>query len=136
MAGAARSMRQHTSECWLLIRCTTAAGRARRGALDQAGTPAGWYSVMNPSTAVAATVSGLARYIWPGPERPGKLRFCAEMTTWSLLELAPGPALMQAPQDGSTIWTPALLKIASYPCASQYRFTSWAPYWMKNFTSG
>jgi hypothetical protein len=36
---------------------------------------------MNPATALAATVSGLARYICPGPLRPGKLRFWALITS-------------------------------------------------------
>ena len=41
----------------------------------------GSYSTMYPATALAATVSGDARYIWPGPLRPGKFRFCALITT-------------------------------------------------------
>src|SRR6185369_2655744 len=73
---------------------------------------AGSYSVMYPATALAATVSGDARYIWPGPLRPGKLRFCALMTIWSGLVETPGPALMQAPHDGSMMVAPAFSKIA------------------------
>ena len=41
----------------------------------------GSYSTMYPATALAATVKGDARYICPGPLRPGKLRFCALITT-------------------------------------------------------
>src|ERR1700676_4136602 len=40
----------------------------------------GSYSTMYPATALAATVNGDARYICPGPLRPGKFRFCALMT--------------------------------------------------------
>jgi len=56
-----------------------------------------------PAIALAATVSGLAKYINPGPDRPGKFRLIALTVTWSGLLLTPGPALMQAPQDGSII---------------------------------
>jgi hypothetical protein len=35
---------------------------------------------MYPATALAATVRGLAKYICPGPLRPGKFRFCALIT--------------------------------------------------------
>src|SRR3954466_12697913 len=76
---------------------------------------AGWYSVMNPATALAATVSGEARYICPGPERPGKLRFCALITIWSGRVETPGPALMQAPQLGSITIAPAFWKTSRYP---------------------
>src|ERR1700761_8072809 len=69
----------------------------------------GSYSTMCPATALAATVYGLARYIWPGPLRPGKLRFCALTTICSGLVETPGPALMQAPQLGSITIAPALL---------------------------
>ena len=48
---------------------------------DEAETQLGSYSTMWPATALAATVSGLAKYICPGPLRPGKLRFWALMTT-------------------------------------------------------
>jgi hypothetical protein len=65
---------------------------------------------MCPATALAATVSGLAKYICPGPLRPGKLRFCALITICSLLVETPGPALMHAPQLGSMIRAPAFLK--------------------------
>src|ERR1700686_955834 len=61
----------------------------------------GSYSPICPATALAATVSGLARYICPGPLRPGKLRFCALITTCSGRVVTPGPALMHAPQLGS-----------------------------------
>src|SRR5882672_3593940 len=67
----------------------------------------GWYSTMYPATALAATVKGEARYICPGPLRPGKFRFCALMTTWSGRVETPGPALMQAPQLGSRTCAPA-----------------------------
>src|SRR5678816_3153307 len=33
----------------------------------------GSYSTMYPATALAATVSGLAKYICPGPLRPGQM---------------------------------------------------------------
>src|SRR6476660_3786825 len=66
-----------------------------------ASLPFGSYSTMYPATALAATVYGLARYISPGPLRPGKLRFCALITTCSERVVTPGPALMQAPQLGS-----------------------------------
>jgi hypothetical protein len=56
---------------------------------------------MYPATALAATVSGLAKYICPGPLRPGKLRFWALITTCSGRVVTPGPALMHAPQLGS-----------------------------------
>ena len=58
-------------------------------------------------TALAATVSGEARYICPGPLRPGKFRFCALITIWSGRVETPGPALMQAPQLGSMTIAPA-----------------------------
>jgi hypothetical protein len=41
----------------------------------------GSYSTIYPATALAATVNGEAKYICPGPLRPGKLRFCALITT-------------------------------------------------------
>ena len=66
----------------------------------------GSYSTMYPATALAATVRGEARYIWPGPLRPGKLRFWALITTWSGRVETPGPALMQAPQLGSITCAP------------------------------
>jgi hypothetical protein len=65
---------------------------------------------MYPATALAATVSGEARYICPGPLRPGKFRFCALMTIWSGRVETPGPALMQAPQLGSMTRAPAFSK--------------------------
>src|SRR5271163_1802925 len=68
----------------------------------------GLYSTMYPATALAATVRGDARYICPGPLRPGKLRFCALITTWSGRVETPGPALMHAPQLGSITCAPAL----------------------------
>src|SRR6266566_5626428 len=61
----------------------------------------GSYSTIYPATALAATVNGLARYIWPGPLRPGKFRFCALITTCSGRVVTPGPALIHAPQLGS-----------------------------------
>ena len=67
---------------------------------------------MYPATALAATVSGDARYICPGPLRPGKFRFCALITTWSGRVDTPGPALMQAPQLGSMTCAPACSKIS------------------------
>src|ERR1019366_7509526 len=33
-------------------------------------------SAMHPAIALAATTSGLARYTFPGPLRPGQFRFC------------------------------------------------------------
>src|SRR5215472_17189165 len=66
----------------------------------------GSYSTMYPATALAATVNGLAKYICPGPLRPGKLRFCALTTTCSGLVETPGPALMHAPQLGSITRAP------------------------------
>jgi hypothetical protein len=36
---------------------------------------------MYPATALAATVSGDAKYNCPGPLRPGKFRFCALIVT-------------------------------------------------------
>jgi hypothetical protein len=36
---------------------------------------------MYPATALAATVNGEAKYICPGPLRPGKFRFWALITT-------------------------------------------------------
>jgi hypothetical protein len=35
---------------------------------------------MYPATALAATVSGLAHYNFPGPRRTGKFLFCALIT--------------------------------------------------------
>src|SRR5208282_262633 len=55
---------------------------------------------------------GDARYIWPGPLRPGKFRFCALITTWSGRVDTPGPALMHAPQLGSITRAPACSKIS------------------------
>src|SRR5271155_4624429 len=72
----------------------------------------GSYSTMYPATALAATVKGEARYICPGPLRPGKLRFCALITTCSGRVVTPGPALMQAPQLGSITSAPAFWKIS------------------------
>ena len=54
-----------------------------------------------PATADAATVYGEARYNCPGPERPGKLRFCELIVTSSFVFEVPGPAAMHAPQPGS-----------------------------------
>ena len=56
---------------------------------------------MMPVNADAATVSGLAKYSFPGPERPWKLRLIAETVTCSWLIETPGPAPIQAPQPGS-----------------------------------
>jgi hypothetical protein len=67
---------------------------------------------MYPATALAATVSGDARYICPGPLRPGKFLFCALITTWSGRVDTPGPALMHAPQLGSIKCAPAFSKIS------------------------
>ena len=64
------------------------------------------------ATALAATVNGLARYICPGPLRPGKFRFWALTTTCSGRVETPGPALMHAPQLGSITRAPALWKIS------------------------
>ena len=58
--------------------------------------------MMRPAMALAATTSGLARYTFPGPLRPGKLRLMAETVTSSAFMETPGPALMQAPHEGST----------------------------------
>src|SRR6478672_13147818 len=77
-----------------------------------ASLPFGSYSTIYPATALAATVYGLARYISPGPLRPGKLRFCALITTWSGRVETPGPALMHAPQLGSITIAPTRLKIS------------------------
>ena len=55
---------------------------------------------MRPSTALAATVSGEARYSLPGPLRPVKLRLIALTVTWSGVDETPGPQPMQAPQPG------------------------------------
>src|SRR3954467_452108 len=62
---------------------------------------------MRPTTALAATTSGDARYTCPGPERPGKLRLIALTVTCSLSVLTPGPALMHAPHDGLISSAPA-----------------------------
>src|ERR1700732_2403649 len=72
----------------------------------------GSYSTMYPATALAATVSGEARYICPGPLRPGKFRFCALITTWSGRVETPGTALMQAPQLGSITCAPDFWKMS------------------------
>jgi hypothetical protein len=55
--------------------------QSRRYAPTNSFFSLGSYSTMYPATALAATVRGEARYICPGPLRPGKLRFCALMTT-------------------------------------------------------
>jgi hypothetical protein len=65
-----------------------------------------------PAMALAATTSGLARYTLPGPLRPGKLRLIADTVTSSAVKETPGPALMHAPQEGSTSSAPALAKIS------------------------
>ncbi len=85
---------------------------------------------MYPANALAATVSGLARYICPGPLRPGKFRFWALITTWSGRVETPGPALMQAPQLGSITVAPAFLKISRYPLRTQYSRVSCDPNWI------
>jgi len=41
----------------------------------------GLHAVILPVNADAITVSGLARYNFPGPERPWKLRLIAETVT-------------------------------------------------------
>src|SRR5207302_7094310 len=79
----------------------------------------GSYSTIYPATALAATVSGLAKYICPGPLRPGKFRFCELITTCSGRVVTPGPALIQAPQLGSITCAPALWKISRYPLRIQ-----------------
>src|ERR1700722_5944755 len=73
---------------------------------------AGSYSTMYPATALAATVSGDARYICPGPLRPGKFRFWALITTWSGRVDTPGPALMHAPQLGPITCAPDFWKMS------------------------
>ena len=60
-----------------------------------------------PAMALAATTRGLARYTFPGPLRPGKFRLIAETVTSSAVNETPGPALIQAPHDGSTSSAPA-----------------------------
>src|SRR5262249_51451881 len=94
------------------------------------GVSLGSYSTIYPATALAATVSGEARYIWPGPLRPGKFLFWALMTIWSGRVETPGPALMQAPQLGSITIAPALLKISRYPWRTQYSRVSCEPNWI------
>ena len=59
-----------------------------------------------PLNALIATVRGLARYSFPGPERPWKFLLMAETVTWSGVIDTPGPAPMQAPQPGSMSFTP------------------------------
>ena len=53
-----------------------------------------------PLNALIATVRGLARYSFPGPERPWKFLLMAETVTCSGVIETPGPAPMQAPQPG------------------------------------
>ncbi len=65
-----------------------------------------------PAMALAATTSGLARYTLPGPLRPGKLRLMADTVTSSGVNETPGPALMQAPHEGSTSSAPARVKMS------------------------
>ena len=62
--------------------------------------------------ALAATTSGLAKYTWPGPLRPGKLRLIALTVTSDSVNETPGPALMHAPHEGSTSSTPIASKRA------------------------
>src|SRR5262245_21358749 len=69
--------------------------------------------VISPASADAATVYGLARYTCPGPERPGKSRLIALMVTVPGSELAPGPALMQAPHEGPSTSAPTARKIST-----------------------
>ena len=66
---------------------------------------------MAPVTALAATVSGLARYTWAclWPIRPGKLRFVVLMHasgSFSLPNVSAGPP-RQAAHDGSPSLAPA-----------------------------
>src|ERR1700681_4540451 len=78
------------------------------GGPDAAPTQISSGKAIRPAMALAATTRGLARYTLPGPLRPGKFRFCALTVTWSGEALTPGPALMQAPHEGSTSSAPAL----------------------------
>ncbi len=57
--------------------------------------------VTYPHIALAATEYGDPRYRFPGPDRPGKLRFCEDIDTWSGEFVTPGPAAMHAPHPGS-----------------------------------
>ena len=61
---------------------------------------------MTSVKADAATVSGLAKYSFPGPERPWKFLFIAETLTCSDVVETPGPAPIQAPHPGSINFTP------------------------------
>src|SRR5262245_28983951 len=76
-------------------------------------SPSASQLTISPASAEAATVYGLARYTCPGPERPGKLRLIALMVTVAWSELAPGPALMQAPQEGPSTSAPTARKIST-----------------------
>src|SRR3990172_7384874 len=89
------------------IRWTTRPGYTGAAALS--GSPA----ARKPGGGDAAPGNGEARYSWPGPERPGKLRLIAEMVTSVGLRETPGPALMQAPQLGSMKVAPTSAKMRS-----------------------
>ena len=67
---------------------------------------------MRPSTALAATVKGEARYSLPGPLRPVKFRLMALTVTCSAFSDTPGPQPMHAPQPGWMTSTPARRKIS------------------------
>ena len=68
-----------------------------------------------PVKADVATVSGLARYNFPGPERPWKFRLIADTVTCSSVIETPGPAPIQAPQPGSINLTPTLANSSCQP---------------------
>src|SRR5262245_25975651 len=108
----------------------TSEGFSERYTLTNCLVSLGSYSTMYPATALAATVSGEAKYICPGPLRPGKLRFCALITICSGRVDTPGPALIHAPHDGSITVAPARWKMSRYPLRTQYSRVSCEPNWM------
>ena len=93
-----------------------------------------FHEVMIPVNADAATVSGLARYNFPGPDRPWKLRLIAETVTCSGVIETPGPAPIHAPHPGSISLTPTRPNNSCQPLSTANCFTCPDPYWIKNST--
>ena len=92
----------------------------------QLKTP-GFQEDILPVNALVITVKGLAKYNFPGPDLPWKLRLIAETVTCSELLLIPGPAPIHAPHPGSITFIPAFSNNSVHPFLIDNSFTDLEP---------
>ena len=78
----------------------------------------------------AITVNGLARYNFPGPDRPWKFRLMADTVTCSESFDTQGRAPIQAPDPGSINLTPARSNKSVHPFRFDKSFTVLDPNWI------